>query len=273
MIKKFISTAAIIFLLNQLCAGQQLPEWTLVKKIAGSFAYFNTDNLGNIYLLDKGNQLKKINAAGDSVGVFNNVKKYGTLTYIDATNPLKLLLFYSDYSTIVVLDRFLDMRNVINLRQKNIFKANAVGASYDNNIWVFDEGDGKLKKIGDDGSLLSETTDLRLLLDVIPAPSQLIDRDGRVFLYDTENGFFVFDNYGSLQNRIPFRGWQSGIQINEKNITGVSNDKIYQYQLGSMNLKEFSIESIADNAKMIQASFGILNVLYENEFCQYKIVN
>jgi hypothetical protein len=258
--------------LKHLCA-QSTPDFILSKKIKGNYSYFNTDNLGNIYLLDNGNQLKKINASGDSVGVFNNVRKYGKLAYIDATNPLKLLLFYPSFATIVVLDRFLDVRNVINLREKNIFKVNAIGASYDNNIWVFDEGDGKLKKISDNGDLLSETNDLRLLLDVVPTATQLINRDGLVFLYDTLNGFFVFDNYGSLKNKIPFAGWERGIQINENLISGISQNKLVQYQIGSMNLKEFDLGLIGKGATNIQAAFGYINVLYENEFHQYKIKN
>ncbi len=140
------------------------------KTIAGDFTYFNVDNLDNIYLVNNNNQLKKLNSNGDSVGIFNDVRKYGKLFYIDVTNPLKLLLYYQNFSTVVVLDRFLMIRNVINLRKQNIFNVKAIATSYDNNIWVFDEGDAKLKKIGENGDLLSETVDCRLIFDTIPSP-------------------------------------------------------------------------------------------------------
>ena len=39
--------------------------------------------------------------------VFNDVKKFGQATLIDVSNPLKVLLYYRDFATIVVLDRFL----------------------------------------------------------------------------------------------------------------------------------------------------------------------
>jgi hypothetical protein len=35
---------------------------------------------------------------------FNNVKKFGKISTIDVSNPLKVLLYYKDFSTIVVLD-------------------------------------------------------------------------------------------------------------------------------------------------------------------------
>ncbi|HEX2684165.1 MAG TPA: hypothetical protein VHL77_09545, partial [Ferruginibacter sp.] len=64
-----------------------------LRSIPGNFTYFNVDNLDNIYLITTNSQLKKLNANGDSVGVFNDVKKYGNPDYIDVTNPLKALLY------------------------------------------------------------------------------------------------------------------------------------------------------------------------------------
>ena len=49
----------------------------------------------------------------------------------------------------MVLDRFLNIRNTIDLRQSGIFQVSAVAQSYDNNIWVFDDLDSKIKKIDD----------------------------------------------------------------------------------------------------------------------------
>src|SRR3982751_4245634 len=70
------------------------------KTLPGDFSYFTVDNLDNLYLVNNSsNQLKKIDGNGDSVGVFNNVRKYGKLFSIDATNPLKLLLFYKNFAT------------------------------------------------------------------------------------------------------------------------------------------------------------------------------
>lgn len=45
----------------------------------------------------------------------------------------------------MALDRLLTVRNTINLRTQNIFLVNSISLSYDNNIWLFDEEDFKLK--------------------------------------------------------------------------------------------------------------------------------
>jgi hypothetical protein len=240
------------------------------KTLAGDFSYFTIDNLDNIYLVNNNNQLKKINSNGDSAGVFNDVRKYGKLYSIDATNPLKLLLYYQNFSTIVVLDRFLNIRNVINLRKQNIFNVKTIGASYDNNIWIFDEGDGKIKKIDDNGEVLSETVDLRMIFDTIPSPSSIDDQDGFIYLYDPNKGFYIFDNYGSLKNKLPFLHWNNAA-ITGTNLYGFTDTSLFQYQTGSLNLKEFPLPASFKNAIEVKAGNGKVYVLQKQGLEQYSV--
>lgn len=193
---------------NVTASSKSNADFEFQQFIPGSFIYLNVDILDNIYLITTGYQLKKLKSNGDSAGVFNDVKKYGYPSFIDVSNPLKILVYYKSFSTVVVLDRLLTIRNSINLRKQNIFSVKAIATSYDNNIWLYDEQDNKLKKIDDDGKLLQESTDLRLLVDSVPSPVQIIDNDNLVYLYDEKKGFYIFDYYGALRNNLPFRGWQ-----------------------------------------------------------------
>src|SRR5579862_8052119 len=130
-----------IFIVALICAGafeskaQSESSFVLSKTIPGDIVDFTVDNLGNIFLLSKDNQLKKLDSKGDSVGVYNAVTKYGNVYSVDATNPLKILVYYKDFSTIIAIDRFLNIINTIDLRNLNIFQVKAIGVSYDNNIW------------------------------------------------------------------------------------------------------------------------------------------
>ncbi len=131
------------------------------------------------------------------------MRRYGNVYLLDVTNPLKILLYYKDFSTVVMLDRFMNRINTVDFRKAGIFQAKAVGLSYDNNIWIYDEQSARLKKISDDGKLLSETIDLRQVLTDLPSPEKIIDRDGFVYLYDPAKGLYVFDYYGALKNELP----------------------------------------------------------------------
>jgi hypothetical protein len=239
--------------------------------IAGSFSYIDVDVLDNIYLITANNQLKKIKSNGDSVAVFNDVKKFGNPSSIDVSNPLKILLYYKNYSTVVILDRFLTVRNTINFRKENIFKAKTIATSYDNNIWLFDEQDFKLKKINEEGKLLSETTDWRQIFDDVPSPTEMIDRDGAVYLHDTEKGFYVFDYYGSLKNNLPFANWQH-VAITSNKITGFVDNTFQSYELQTLNLKTYTLPSFFKDYTDIKAMNGKVYLLKKTGIEVYKIL-
>ena len=230
------------------------------KIIPGGFSYFTVDNLENLYLVSTDNQLKKINVNGDSSGIFNDVRKYGSLSTIDPSNPLKLLLYYKDFSTIAELDRLLNILNIIDLPKQGIFNVNAVATSYDNNVWLFDEGESKLKKIDDYGNELLETVDFRVLFDSVPSPTQIIDRDGYVYLYDPNKGFYIFDYYGSLKNRIPFLHW-TNVEVIGKSLYGFKDNILYQYKLGSLNLVQYALPPVFKDALQIKAGNGKVYLL------------
>jgi len=210
------------------------------RSVKGNFSYFNVDNLDNLYLFNSTNQLKKLNANGDSAGVFNDVKRYGKPGYTDVNNPLKVLLYYPPFSTVVVLDRFLNMRNSINFRKQGIFMVNAIATSYDNNIWIFDEQDYKLRKMDEEGRIIQESTDFRQLFDSVPAAAQLIDRENFVYLYDPEKGFYIFDYYGTYKNRLPFLHWNN-VEVSGKLLYGFNDNRLYSYELNSLTLKEYDL--------------------------------
>ena len=265
--------AAFIFI-NAYCCMQLFAQKDSVltpeKVFAGNFSYFNVDNLDNVYIINSNNQLKKFNSNGDSVGIFNDVRKYGKLFFIDVTNPLKLLLYYQNFSTIVVLDRFLNVRNTINLRKQNIFNVRTISTSYDNNIWLFDEGDAKLKKIDDNGEVLTETVDCRLLFDSVPAPTQIIDQDGFVNLYDPAKGFFIFDIYGSLKSKIPFLQWKN-VEVIGKKLYGFSDSFLHQYSPGSLELKDYPLPPNFNGAIQIKAANNKVYLLSKDGLQQFLV--
>lgn len=250
--------------------AQSDSAFSFLKTIKGNYTYFTVDNLDNIYLITSGNQLKKINGRGDSVGVFNDVKRYGNVTLVDVNNPLKILLYYKNFTTVVVLDRFLNTRNTINFRKENIFSVQSIATSYDNNIWLFDEQDLKLKKLDDDGRQLQETTDFRLLFDSVPLPTTLIDKDNFIYLYDTSKGFYIFDYYGAFKARLPFLNW-SNVAVSAKNIYGFYNNKLLSYQLNSLNLKEYSLPQFLGKYTSLKAINGKLYLLKADGIYIYQL--
>lgn len=237
MTRTFNIFLILTFVISISAKAQTDARYRLIASIKGDVVDFAVDNLDNVYVLTATDQLKKYNADGDSVAVFNNVKRFGKVSTIDVSNPLKVLLYYKDFSTIVVLDRVLTARNTIDLRQQSIFQVNAIGQSYDNNIWLYDETDSKLKKINDEGKTLLETADFRLLFDEAPHVKNIYDQDGFVYLYDPQQIVLVFDYYGALRNKILISGWQD-FKVAGKFIFGINNDTLHRYEINTFRLDE-----------------------------------
>lgn len=188
--------------------AQKDSAFQLLRTYSGDITNVVLDNLDNFYVVSSSGQLKKFNSRGDSVAVFNGVRNYGKLHAVDITNPLKPLLFYKDFSTVVILDRLLSNRSSIDLRRHNILQPTAITLSYDNNIWVFDQFDNKLKKIDEAGNLLLQTTDFRQLFNQTITPQRIINDGGLLYLADSTQGVFVFDNYGAFKRKIQVKGWR-----------------------------------------------------------------
>ena len=234
----------------------------LKRKYTGDIVDFTVDNLGNCFTISTTGQIKKINNEGDSAGVFNDVRRYGKLFSMDVSNPLKVLLYYKNFGTIQILDRFLNVRSTIDLRRQNLFQVKTIGQSYDNNIWVFDELEGKLKKVADDGKVIDQSSDFRMIFDSMPSPQIIIDQEKAVYLYDSTKGVYVFDYYGAFKNRLLFIGWTDFTVIN-KTMFGRKGGVIYRYEPGTLNLQEYPVGSSISTAKKICMTTNFLYALRE----------
>ena len=208
--------------------AQRDTAFTLLQTYSGDISHAAIDNLDNLYIVSSTGQIKKLNNRGDSVAVFNGIRNYGLLHTLDVTNPLKPLLFYKDFSTVVVLDRLLSRRTALDLRKAGVLRPIAIGLSYDNNLWVFDQFDNKLKKLDEAGNVLLQTNDFRQLFDQTISPQRIINDGGFVYLTDSAKGIYVFDNYGAFKRRVDLKGWRS-IDVWDGRLVRLNGDAVAVY--------------------------------------------
>jgi len=245
--KTFLS---ICLLLLVLCTSSQ-PVFKLEKTWPTPFENFEVDNLGSLYLFSPNQQLKKLDAKFDSVGLFNDVRRYGSLYGMDVSNPLRVILWYKDFSTLVILDRFLNLRTSINLNGAGILQCVAVAQSYDNNIWLFDDLDSKLKKIDEEGNLLLESADFRMLFDNPPHPYKLEDFNKQLYAYDSARGLLMMDYFGAYQKLLPYTGWKNLQGIGKGLIATDSNHLIY-LKADGINMNKIALTQEMKVAKKIR---------------------
>jgi hypothetical protein len=266
------ATIILSFLLvSGINSGAQADtSFQLLKKVKGNIVGFAADNFDNLYLLNSSDQLKKINEKGDSVAVFNNIRKYGKVAQIDVSNPLRVLLYYKDFSTVVVLDRLLNIRSTIDLRKRDIFQVQAVCLAYDNGLWLYDEFDNKLKKLDEEGKLLFASTDFRQLFDEAFSFTSIDDQDGFLYLYDKNRGVYVFDYYGTLKNIFSLTGYNNFRAVG-KLITGTRNDSLMRYQPGNLQLQQVKLPESFRKAQSILFTSTKAFALKKDELEIYQV--
>lgn len=268
---KSLLTIWLSFFCLMLNAQAPKEPFTLVKSIPVVAVDIAIDNLDNLYILTPTEQLKKLNANGDSVAVYNDVKRFGKLHSIDVSNPLKVLVYYKNFSTIVILDRLLSLRSVIDLRKQNIIQASAVALSYDNNIWIFDALENKLRKIDEFGNNLSETTDLRNILSTPIQPSKIIDHSGLVYLYDPLNGLFAFDYYGAFKRKYPVTGFDD-IAISDKFILGTDKKNLQFFNTTNQIQQQYQFPSSFGGFQRYLVANSKLHAIGKDSITVYSFV-
>jgi hypothetical protein len=171
---------------------------------------FQLDPLGQLFIIDRSGRLMRQDAAADSTYVFDN-GLLGPISRLDATNPFGPLLYFADFNKVLLLDRTLNEVGRMDLRSSTVISvSNAIARNFDNRIWVFDEGDFRLKLLSNDGSVTKQSDDLRRRLDISESPERLLMTGRELYVYFPIKGLAVFSNFGQ------FLRW-------EKEFKGVEN--------------------------------------------------
>jgi len=259
-----------VLFLPLLLYSQADSSFQYIKTVKGDIVGFAVDNLDNLYLFSSTNQLKKLDVNGDSIAVFNNVRKLGKASYIDVSNPLRILLYYKNFATIVILDRLLNIRATIDLRKQNIYQVQAICLSFDNNIWLFDELENKLKKIDETGRLLLETSDFRQLFGEASSPGRIYDQDGYVYLYNRQKNVYVFDYYGALKNDLALPGWNN-FKVVGKSVFGTRNDTLHRYRMGLPEVASYKMPAALDKGGKVDFTSTRFYALRQNELDVYLL--
>jgi len=230
---------------------------TVCFVVCSSFTPINTystranflaaDNLGNFYSAGN-NRIVKFNNDGKFLALYEEFK-YGKVGMADVTNPMKILVYYPDFQTVVTLDRFLSplsRYSFFDLGYQNVL---AVGSSTDGRLWFYDNVDFKLKKIDETGKIFRESQPLNVLLNESPTPNFILERDNAVYVNDPNIGILVFDFFGSYIKTIPLKGLIK-FQVLQQQIVFFENSALHSYNTFSLDK---NIMTLPDTANVAHA--------------------
>jgi len=236
---KTINFFLFLLISSALCAG----DYNLIKRIPQKVQIYTTDHFGNSYLVSNGN-INKYDSLGNLAATFSQ-KDLGTPQSIDATDPMKILVFYRNFATIRILDNKLALQSTVDLRsigiQQPILACNTINQD---GFWVYDENDFTIKKINN-----------QLKVELSCLPLNKLFRDVHVtFMLESENwiminnpslGVIVFDKTGDYFHTVEIRD-QSVFQAQYDQLFFVKNDSINICNIGTLERNVVKLPPMKD---------------------------
>ncbi|MFN5182160.1 MAG: hypothetical protein ACK5D5_03945 [Bacteroidota bacterium] len=245
---------------------QSDTAWKKLFTIKVKSDFFTTDNIGNIYVIHK-DELIKYNGYGEILKRYSN-KRLGNIFSVDASNPLRILVFYKDFSAVVILDSQLtENGESISLEGKGLEQCDLACTSFNNGVWLFNRQNMELIRLNEKFEIVLHTGNLNPVLGLELHPNFIIENKGYVYLNDPGTGVLVFDIYGTYYKTISLKDL-TVFQITDQQILFSRNGKI-----GSYKIKEFKEETpeVQDTiSKSFQTQKNNMYFQYSDSICVFS---
>ena len=223
----FKSSFVVLILL--LLFSLKADKVILHKRIYIQGNYFTTDNLGNCFLVDK-NEITKYDGNGNVFNKFS-IKAFGNIESIDATNPMKLMVFYKDFSKIIYLDNTVSLNgNPIDLEDYNLTQSKLICVSHSDGIWVYDQQKFALLRLDQSLTVVQNTSNLNQLLGLELNPNFMCEYNNSVYLNNPSSGILVFDIFGTYVKTIPLLNLEK-FQVTNDAVYYMKDNKAIAYNL------------------------------------------
>lgn len=189
---------------------------------------FTTDQTGSYYEIYS-NQIIKIGKNGQRQFTYSN-NILGEIASVDVSNPMKIVIFFKEFSKITVLDNTLtEQGKVIDLNEVSLEETSLVCSSYNNGIWYYNPLKFQLVRLEHSTKNINSSANISNILNKNIQPNFLVEFNNKVYLNDPINGILVFDIYGTYLKTIPIFGLTT-FQVKEKFLLYVNQeDKIETY--------------------------------------------
>ncbi len=208
---------------------------------------FRIDIFGNIYTIDLSNRLKVYDSELTFLFEYYN-NGLGDISHIDVTNSKKISIFFDGFQKIVIIDDTLAELG----RYEGDYNILAMGTSRDNNVWIYDGLDYRLKKISGKNEVLEESNPLEShhRLDILP--NYIVEYDNMVYLVEEEKGIAIFDNFGTFSEYLPLEA--SSYSFANGSMYYMKQGSFFKRTLGNVFSSEVDILSLSEKTSSVYLS-------------------
>lgn len=229
------------------------------KIVADEFVGY--DNLGNLYYITNNIFFKKNET---EIWQYKNIS-LGEITKIDLQNPLKIVLFYENFNTSVLLDNQLNEVQKINFSEINLpINTTATGIASQNKLWIYNSSTQQIGLYDYLKNTFQSTT-----------PSFKINikyyiSDFNTFQWIDDNlNWFSCDIFGKITDLGKVSDFDQIQVITNHVIVFSKTGKLYLQDLSKNSL--YTIENIEKSFKNFYYKDQILSIFTNEGISNYKI--
>ncbi len=202
----------------------------IIKSKINSF----TSNSRNIYIVND-NTITQYDYSGNKQQHYSE-NKYGKISFVDASDPFRILVFFKDFNQIIFLDNQLSQINApIYLDDFQVNEVPVVCNSNSGGFWIYNQQTTELEKYNNRLELVQKGTQMSAILQRNETPDYLTEYQNKLYLAFKQKGVYVFDIFANYIKFIPFN-YKQNIQI-VNNYIFYDNDSLYRYNMKNFNIK------------------------------------
>lgn len=227
----------IILFLLPLSAFCQKGGFKCISTINVEADLFTSDNQGNVYVVKK-DELIKYNKEGKELYKYSN-KNLGNISYVDASNMLRILVYYQDFSQVVFLDNTLTLNTEpVSFDKLGYQQVSLACTSHNNGMWIYNQQNFSLILLNTTYEKVQQTDNLSTVLNIELQPTEMVEYDNKLYINNPASGILIFDIYGTYYKTVP-----------AKNVTHFQaiRDLVYYIQKDDMRLRAYNVKTTEES--------------------------
>jgi hypothetical protein len=244
-----------------------INDYELITTVNVSGTIFKTDLLENVYVVNNHNIIK-YNTKGIIQFSYSN-NYLGNVSYIDVSDPLRILVFYKDFNQVIFLDNTLSViGSPIILDDIGLDRAELACSSNTGGFWLFNSLTNQLLLIDKNLHIKLQSISISSMLSKNDKAEFLIEKNDYIYLNFPEKGIMIFDKFGTYYKTVPIQKCSS-FQIFGNRIIYYKNNKLFSYDIEKLDEKILDIPENND-IRNVRIEQDKLYIFKEKGFIIYQ---
>jgi hypothetical protein len=231
----------------------------VIIKLSSIPEIFTIDHQDNVYIYSN-NTLQKFNIQGNIESKYSCLS-YGNLSSIDVSDPFRIVLFYKDFNTIIILDNKLNQIGEVYQLDKLGFSAvDAVCKSKQSGIWILDSYAQKLMLYSLNPKGFVREIDIARYTKPVNYITNIFENGEEILLIGKGKSVLVFNQLGGKLGIIDASP-ENTLQVKGNKLYYVTQNHLIRFDFSTEQLDTISIEGFKnfDDVKIGNEKMFVLN--------------